>query len=229
MPEKKINPNAGHRERMRQRYLANGLNGFQPHEIIEFLLFFSKPRCDTNKIAHELIQRFHTISGVFDAEIDELCRVDGVGTNSAILLHMMPDIFKAYELSRHSCKLNFKSQKELKSYLSSLYVGEVKEQTYVISFNSAAKVISIESAGIGTPASVNFDLRTIAEIALRNRAVSIALVHNHPDGNPQPSNTDIYSTESLKKSLNLLDIKLADHYIVGKRVISMREYGFLTD
>lgn len=53
MPEKKPNSNAGHRDCMKKRYLANGLNGFQPHEIIEFLLFFSIPRCDTNKIAHE--------------------------------------------------------------------------------------------------------------------------------------------------------------------------------
>ncbi|MGN0631098.1 MAG: RadC family protein [Ruminococcus sp.] len=227
MQEKKINLNAGHRERMRKRYLANGLNGFQPHEIIEFILFFSKPRCDTNKTAHELIRKFHSVAGVLDAEIEDLCRVNGVGTNSAILLHLLPDIFREYQLSRQNDKLCFKSRKELKAYLAGLYIGIVNEQTNVICFDSSAHVISIEPVGSGSTNAANVEIRTVAEIALRNRASSIALVHNHPDGDPTPSNTDVFSTNGLQKILRPLDIELTDHFIVGKTVLSMKELGYI--
>lgn len=227
MPQNKPNPNAGHRERMKQRYLANGLKGFQPHEIIELLLFFSIPRCDTNKIAHELIDQYGSIEGVLNAEIEDLCKLKGVGMNSAILLHLMPDIFKAYQMSRNDKRLKFKNTKELKAYLESLYTGDVEEKVHVLCFDASSKLINVEEAGKGSVNAVNIDVRTIAEIALRNRASSIAIAHNHPDGDPTPSNHDVYYTNKLQKALRMLDIELTDNFIVGKTVVSMREHGCL--
>lgn len=226
---KKVNLNAGHRERMRQRYLANGLNGFQPHEILELLLFYAKPRCDTNKIAHELINRFHTLAGVMNADVQELCAIDGIGSQTAIFLRLFPDVFRAYQMSRNADKLSFKRRNDLKAYLASLYAGTVKEQAYVICFDANEQIICIEPTGNGTSTTANLDIRSIAEIALRNRCDSIALVHNHPDGNPNASNTDIFATNRLSKVLRSLDIELADHFIVGSRVTSMREMGQIND
>lgn len=226
---KKINLNAGHRERMRQRYLTNGLNGFQPHEVLELLLFYAKPRCDTNKIAHELIHRFHTIAGVMNADIQDLCEVDGIGMQTAIFLHLFPDVFKAYQMSKNSNKINFERKKDLKAYIASLYVGSVKEQAYVICFDTNGQIICIEPTGRGTSTTSSLEIRSIVEISLRNRSDSIVLVHNHPDGNPNPSNTDVFATNSLIKALNMLKIELLDHFIVGNRVTSMREIGKIID
>lgn len=230
MPDnKKVNLNAGHRERMRQRYIANGLNGFQPHEILELLLFYAKPRCDTNKIAHELIYRFHTLAGVMNADIQDLCEVDGVGMQTAIFLHLFPDVFRAYQMSKNSNKINFERKKDFKAYLANLYVGEVKEQAYVICFDTNGQIICAETTGKGTSTTSSLEIRSIVEIALRNRSDSIVLVHNHPDGNPNPSSADVFATNSLIKALNLLQIELLDHFIVGSRVTSMREIGQIID
>lgn len=98
MPKEKVNLNAGHRERMRQRYIKSGLDGFQPHEVLELLLFYSMPRCDTNKIAHELINHFHTLAGVMNADIKELCSVKGVGEQTALFLNLLPEVLKHIKL-----------------------------------------------------------------------------------------------------------------------------------
>ncbi len=226
---KNVNLNAGHRERMRQRYIANGLNGFQPHEVLELLLFYAKPRCDTNKIAHELIHRFHTIAGVMNADIQELCEIDGIGMNTAIFLRLFPDVFKAYQMSKNSNKINFERKKDLKAYLANLYIGSVKEQAYVLCFDANGQMICVEPVGRGTSTTSSLEIRSIVEIALRNRSDSIVLVHNHPDGNSNPSSADVFSTNSLIKALNLLKIELLDHFIVGNRVTSMREIGRIMD
>lgn len=229
MAEKKINLNEGHRERVRQRYIANGLNGFQPHEILELLLFYVKPRCDTNKVAHELVNRFHTLAGVMNADIQELCQVKGVGMQTAIFLHLFPDVFRAYQMSINSEKISFEKMKDLKAFIASLYVGIVKEQAYVICFDSETNVICVEPIGSGTPTSSSIDVRSIVETAIRNRSDCIALAHNHPDGNSNPSSADIFATERLIKSLSSLDITLIDHFIVGKRVTSMTELGYINN
>lgn len=77
MVEKK-NPHEGHRERMKQRYLSQGLDGFAEHEVLEMLLFYSVPRADTNELAHALLDRFSDLHGVLSAEPMELCQVSGV-------------------------------------------------------------------------------------------------------------------------------------------------------
>ncbi|MBQ8724157.1 MAG: hypothetical protein IJY74_00620, partial [Oscillospiraceae bacterium] len=117
MAEKKTNLNAGHRERMRKRYIANGLNGFQPHEILELLLFNIITRRDTNKIAHELINKFHTIAGVMDAEISDLTEVDGVGEQAAVFLTMLPEVFKTYEMSKMTDRIAIEKNSQLVNYM----------------------------------------------------------------------------------------------------------------
>lgn len=229
MTEKKINLNAGHRERMRQRYIKNGLDGFQPHEILELLLFYSMPRCDTNKIAHELINHFHTLAGVMNANIKDLCSIKGVGEQTALFLNLLPEVFKAYQISKNTEKLKFENRKSLRAYLMSIYTGTVEEQAYIICFGADGGVICIEPIGNGTSTTANFHIRSVVESSLRNRSDRIALVHNHPDGNSTPSREDVFATTCLLKALKPLDIQLVDHYIVGRSVTSMKECGYITD
>ncbi len=229
MPEKKVNVNAGHRGRMRSRYLANGFEGFQDHEILELLLFYALPRRDTNKIAHELIIRFHSLSGVFDADINDLKQVEGVAEGAAVFLKMMPDVFKAYEMSKVDNRKCFYRSKELKTYLKNLYINEVVEKVYVICLDTKDRVICAEPIQRGTTREVIFEPRDVVEAAIRNRSDTIIIVHNHPDGNELPSNEDIYTTDYLKTALRGLKIELRDHYIVGNTVTSMRQCGYIND
>lgn len=229
MPKEKVNLNVGHRERMRQRYIKSGLDGFQPHEVLELLLFYSMPRCDTNKIAHELINRFHTLAGVMNADIKELRSVKGVGEQTALFLNLLPEVFKAYQISKNTEKLKFENKKSLRAYLMNIYTGTVEEQAYIICFGADGGVICIEPIGNGTSTKADFDIRSVVEAALRNRSDRVALVHNHPDGNSMPSREDVFATNCIIKALKPLDIQLFDHYIVGRSVTSMKECGYITD
>lgn len=93
MVEKK-NPHEGHRERMKQRYLSQGLDGFAEHEVLEMLLFYSVPRADTNELAHALLDRFSDLHGVLSAEPRELCQVSGVKMHTAILFRLVSDVYR---------------------------------------------------------------------------------------------------------------------------------------
>lgn len=227
MAEKKKNPNAGHRDRMRQRYLNTGFSGFQPHEIIELLLFGAIPRCDTNKIAHDLIARFGSVAGVLDADIDELCKVKGISKNSAIYLSMMPDVFRAYSLSGSGNKISFADQAESVKYLKGLFIGEKREKVYAICLDSQSNVVRTQLICEGSSDMALVSCHSVAETAMINKCSRIVLVHNHPDGDPQPSDSDIFTTNSLCKRLKGVNIILEDHFIVGKYVLSLRKYGYL--
>ncbi len=227
MAEKKFNPNAGHRERMRQRYLESGLKNFQPHEIIEMLLFNVLPRRDTNKLAHELIQKFGSVANVLDADIDELCQIDGISTSSAIYLTMLPEVFRAYRLSSVSVGADLSNKKECSEYLNSLYIGEKLEKIYLLCVDSMARVVSTTLIGEGSPDMSLISTHKIVETAIRNKCTRVVLVHNHPAGDPAPSDSDVFTTNSLRKRLMGISITLEDHFIVGNYVLSLRELGYL--
>ena len=104
---------SGHRSRLRQRFLKQGIEGFEPHNILEILLFYGIPYRDTNDIAHKLIDKFGSLEGVFDADIKELTKIDGIGENSATLIKLVPQISKYYKtmlrntLLAHPCTHNW--------------------------------------------------------------------------------------------------------------------------
>ena len=90
------NVHVNHRSRIKNKFVENGLSTFAEHEMLEMLLFFSIPQADTNPTAHRLIEKFGSLKGVFDANIDNLMAVDGVGTNSAILIKLFPALMREY-------------------------------------------------------------------------------------------------------------------------------------
>ena len=92
----KQHPHEGHRQRLKDTFLKTSLDTFQPHNILELLLFYSIPRQDTNEIAHELINHFGSLKNVFDADYEELIRVKGIKENSAVLIKMIPQLAKIY-------------------------------------------------------------------------------------------------------------------------------------
>ena len=95
-----MNLHEGHRQRLKQRFLAGGLSGFEDHNILELLLFYSVPRADTNELGHKLIKKFGSLSAVFEASIEELCDVEGIGVHSAVLIKLIPELCNAYNVDK---------------------------------------------------------------------------------------------------------------------------------
>ena len=205
----------GHRLRLKRRFLDSGLDGFEPHNVLELLLFYSIPRRDTNEIAHNLINAFGSLSNVFDASYEELLKVDGVGEASALLIKLVPAIGKKYINDRAKSGTVIRDTASVAEYLLPKFYGATNEIVMLVCMDNKNRVknCSIISEGTVNFADVNY--RKIMELALRCSSTAVILAHNHPQGLPVPSQSDVETTRSLMKLLNTVSIKLLDHIIIA--------------
>lgn len=213
---KKENIHAGHRERMRERFLKEGLDNFQDHNVLELLLFYAIPQKDTNEEAHALIDTFGSLSEVFDANYEDLCSVKGIGPRAAGLIKLMPELFRKYEVDKLNTDEVFLNDSELAAeYACKFFKGITEEKLYLICLDSRCRLISFDLMSEGTMKSTPVNTRLIIETAFKNKATSVILVHNHPTGITAPSKADIDVTSNLAYVLKKSDLKLDDHIIVG--------------
>lgn len=221
------NIHAGHRERMRERFLATGFEGFEQHQILEMLLYYTCPRIDTNVLAHTLINRFGSISGVFDASPEELTKVSGISLNTAVLFKMIPKCTQIYYTSRTE-KLSFDNTRKLIDLFMSCYVGVTNEEFRLACFDNDLRLISNTVICEGAPSFSPINVRRITETALAAKSPCIAIAHNHPGGMPTPSTDDIFATRQIKSVMNSLGISLLDHIVVGANIaVSMRDSALI--
>ncbi|HKL73296.1 MAG TPA: JAB domain-containing protein [Clostridia bacterium] len=208
------NVHQGHRERVKQSVFENGLELMQPHQVLEYLLFFAIPYKDTNVLAHQLIARFGSLDGVFDANVNDLVKIKGITKNAALLLHTLPEVFSLYQRNKNSPKkvLNVNN---IIPYLRSLVSLKNNEYLYIICLDAKNGIIYTEQLASGN-SSVSLSSKEIVKIAMLHQAKSVILCHNHPSDIVLPSDADINSTASIRQTLATLDIKLLDHIIIGK-------------
>lgn len=206
---------SGHRGRLRNRFLAEGLDSFEPHNVLELILFYAIPRIDTNEIAHRLIQQFGSLSEVLDAPYEELRKVKGVTENAATLLKLLPELSRAYCVNRHAADEVLNSPQKIGEYFVDRFIGRTKECVYLLCLDSSLNVINCDLLTEGTVTSSNIEIKSIAERVLRHNACRVVLAHNHPRGLAMPSNEDIIVTREIKRALAYLHIEMLDHIIVA--------------
>lgn len=204
----------GHRKRLSDRFLKVGFEGFEDHEVLEYLLFYTIPRSDTNPIAHRLIETFGSLAGVFEAAPEDLVQIEGIGEKSALFICMFPEIFRAYERSKLGKRPYIKTIKDACDFTKALLFGKAYEQFYVVWLDTQNRVIHFGCLSEGGISESPVYLNKIAAAALRHHAVKGIIAHNHPGGNVMPSKADIDTTHDIMKALNLLGIELIDHIIV---------------
>lgn len=205
----------GHRQRLTTRFLNEGFEAFEEHEILEFILYYTIPRVDTNLIAHTLIETFGSLSGVLEADARDLEQIPGIGKKSAAYLCMFPDVFRSYKRSRLGKRPEIKSIKDACAFVTSLLFGKAYEQFYVVWLNTQNKVIHHEKLSEGGVSESPVYMSKLAAAALRHHAVKGIIAHNHPGGDVTPSKADIKTTHDIMRALNVLDIELSDHIIVS--------------
>lgn len=205
----------GHRQRLRQRFEENQLHGFSDHEILELLLTYAIPRIDVNPLAHRLVNTFGSLSGVLEASPDELKKVEGIGERSASLLSLMVPLFCRYEQIRLQSKPRFVTYSALAGYCNTLFMGVRHEQFYLLGFDAKMQLIRAVKIADGTADEVRVSPKQIVREALRLNAVTVAVTHNHPSGDPLPSREDIELTRDIRDALSMVEIRLADHVVVG--------------
>ncbi len=205
-----------HRQRMKSNFRETGLNGFQDHNILEMLLFYAIPRVDTNEIAHRLINTFGSLHNVFDADISELQKVDGVGIEAATLIKFFPEVFKAYEMSRNSDKEPILDSKSAIRALEGFFTA-ANEEIFVALFLDGRGVPRrnmVISQHMND--EVGIDLSIILKIAVIEGSKAIVVGHNHTNGFAIASSNDIDFTKKLSQRCAQLDIALCDHVIFSK-------------
>ncbi|MEG0614614.1 MAG: JAB domain-containing protein [Oscillospiraceae bacterium] len=222
------NPHEGHRQRLKERFLKTGFESFQPHEVLELLLFFARPRIDTNEMAHNLINTFGDLPAVFDADYEDIAKVKGVGESGALLIKMMPQIANKYSVQKTASDIMDTSAKVKKHFFGS-FIGIKIEQLRIICLDDSLKIISSGVITDGGVSSVPMNVRKIIEFTYRSNCEMIILAHNHPNGFCQPSDEDIAATNSLYAILKSVGIKLLDHIIVNKTTaVSMYDSGYFS-
>ena len=209
----KKNLHRDHRQRVRSRYLSEGIGSMADHNIMELLLFFGIPYKDTNGIAHELVERFGDLNGVLDAPVEELMRVDGIGENAAALIHLTRDIAFKYNENKKQEKVTLATEERFAEFLSLKYAGETREIVYMLFVDSHGKIVRCVKVCEGSPESVSVDNRLIVEAAVRNDAADVILAHNHPKGFAVPSTADVRSTKDAVPLLKSIGVNLIDHII----------------
>lgn len=221
---------SGHRDRIKNRFLKDGLDDFEPHAVLELLLFYGIPLKDTNAIGHALLQKFGSLSGVFDAPYEELVKVNGVGKSAATLIKLIPQICRRYQENLDKDKNVIFSYNEAGRLLSQKFVGRSDEVIVLMLLDSKNRVLYCGVVNEGTVTTANIYIKKIVKLAMQYNAVYAILSHNHPSGNCMPSKQDLSSTQWIYEALNIVEIKLIDHIIVsGNHYFSIAKSGIMPE
>ena len=204
----------GHRERLRSRFL-NSPDSLEEHEILELVLFYSIPRKNTNEIAHNLLNRFGSIKGVLDADINAIAEIKDVGKKTALHIKSIAKLLSKYAISEQKSDGLLRSPTALTLFMKNLFVGTQNESSYILLFDNSKRLITCEKIGEGFSMEHNLSLRKAVLSAITSNATSAILVHNHPNGKAIPSRDDLYATNKAKMTLDALGITLMEHFIVA--------------
>ena len=225
LPERKDrrpNPHAGHREKLRRRFLSEGLQSFEPHNALELLLFYAIPQRDTNELAHTLIDTFGSLSDVFNAPYEELVKVKGISENSAALICLIPQLMRMYARDLAS-KKKLRGRSDINSYIYSQLASEMVEKVLFVCMDNNGCMLSCDCVSSGDIDFTAINTRGIISLCMRSSATTAILAHNHPRGSSAPSMADISATRQLRVALSGIGVTLLDHIIVSSdNAYSMR-------
>lgn len=214
----------GHRERLRKRFMTEGLDNFQSHEILELLLFYAIPRRNTSELAHRLIKHFNSLPAVLEAPVEALVQVEGISTQSAVLISMILQVFRRYNKEKFSPPSILDTTEKLGTVVMPALGYLANEAVLLICMDGKLKLLDSSIITEGSVNSTDITVRMILQRALLFNASVVVLAHNHPSGLATPSKSDIATTIQIVRALRLADIELWDHLIVGDNdMVSMRD------
>ncbi len=217
-----------HRQRLDKKVYEYGLDTLEAHEQLEYILFAVIPRGDTNKIAHRLLDRYHTLSAVLNAEPEALERIEGVGHRTAEFLTSLPSVLGIVErCTRFGSPPELFNFQNIMDFAKTFFYGKLNEAVYMFSLNSAYKLLAIHKISEGIAGEVHAFPAKLVKQALRDNASVVLIAHNHPSGNVKPSKNDVELSFNMLSAFEAVDIYLHDSVVIGGNVFfSMRENGY---
>ncbi len=220
----------GHRKRLRERFSQSGLGAFLDYEIVELLLTLGTPRKDCKPPAKEAVKRFKTLRGVLEAPPEELQRIKGITAHNIFVIKFMQEIAREFLKEQVLHKPYCRSSREVFDYLYHSMRDLKKEVFKVMFLDSQNRVVGIEDLFKGTLNASAIYPREIIQSAVKSSAAALIFVHNHPAGNPQPSDNDKQITQDLVFAGNIMQIRVLDHIIIGEnRYFSFADGGLIEE
>ena len=216
MANKKAAPRTqvnGHRQRLKARFLDSGLDGFLDYEVIELLLTLGTPRRDCKPIAKAAIDKFKGLNGVLTANVEELSTIKGIGTANSIGIQLFNALLKRYHKEQIKSETIFNSPQSIFDYLRVKIGGEKKEHFVLLFLDTKNKLI-LSEVSTGTLNASLVHPREVFSKAIYNHASHVIIAHNHPSGDPTPSDEDITTTNRLVEAGKILGISIVDHMII---------------
>lgn len=218
----------GHRERLRQRFLAGGPDALPDYELLELLLFNAIARVDVKPLAKRLLATFGDFNGVVAAPRQRLMAVQGVTDKVWVQLRLAEAVAARMARAKVLNREVITSWSQLMSYCKTVMAHRETEQFRVLFLDRKNVLIADEAQGAGTVDHVPVYPREVARRALELNASAIILVHNHPSGDPTPSNQDVDMTGQIERACRALGITIHDHIVIGKeRDASFKALGLL--
>lgn len=217
----------GHRQRLKDRFLKEGLDNFEELYVLELLLYYAIPQKDTNPIAHALLDHFGSLTAVFQATPGELQKVPGIGANAALFLNLIPQVGRYYQIKRSEPGDILTTIQQCGEYLVPYFYGREHETVFLLCLDAKCKVLCCKLVGEGSVNSASIPIRRVVEIALNANATTVVLAHNHPSGLALPSADDVQTTLQLARAMDAVEITLADHIVVADNdFVSLAQSGY---
>lgn len=205
----------GHRDRLKQRFLQEGLDNFSEVQVLEILLFYCIPRQDTNPLAHRLLNHFGTLSQVLEAPVEDLQKVPGIGSNAALFLSLVTAVSRYYQVNRTIQTKILDTVDKCGYYLLPYFVGRRNETVFILCLDAKCKLLCCKEISEGSVNAAGISIRKVVEAALSTNATTVVLAHNHPSGIAIPSDEDVYTTHQIAAALEMVGVTLADHIVVS--------------
>jgi DNA repair protein RadC len=215
MDQKPVHKGEGHRERLRQRFLAAGLDGFLDYEVIELLLTLATPRKDCKDAAKRALEKFKTLQGVLEADARELLEVPGIGPRNMLGIKLVKAVSERFLAKKVMSRDAIANSQDLYVYLNGAIRDKTRERFMAIFLDSKNRVIGMETLFEGTLTASGVYPREVVRAALQHHAAALILAHNHPSGEPRPSGEDMAITRQLIFAGRIMGITVHEHVIIG--------------
>ncbi len=208
------------------KFLYGNPYSYQDEQILQMLLRFATD--DSQELARKLLLQFGSIGDLMDASADDLFCIEGMNSECALLMRLVPELHRRYFLSRSKPEARMTQPSDFGRFLLPYFYGVRNEVVYLMTLDAACKVINCRMMGEGSVNSASVPVRRLVQEAISTNATAVVIAHNHPSGIALPSQEDIELTNRLKDALSIIEISLLDHLIIADDdFVSMRESGYL--
>lgn len=222
--------NLGHRQRLRERFLKSGLDGFADYEVVELLLTLAIPRLDVKQAAKALIARFANLRGILDAPIEDLQAVRGIGSVTPAALKIIKAAATLYLQQNGEHRDSLADASRLADFWR-MRIGALQNEVFQVGYLDCGHRLlrdGVETLQEGTIDRATVYPRRVIESALRRGAAALVLAHNHPNGQVTPSEQDKVLTRAIVLAAETVGVKIIDHLIVSvNESFSFRKAGLL--